>query len=253
MVKAFTENLENLTKLRDSMTLPDTTLQNLAQNYLFDTSFIHTVLAENAESQDPMFALNEKVPRGGTTEKKSLKLVENQEIKLNCRNFIFKIQQIMEMPMHATEILALLTQIHNMFLKSEDPEYVKIGTEYAGFHALGGTTLRDTLDHFHILLRPFKDLLDDLRQWQTRIVKNNPLYEILGTPNQYLTKASVYAVVNKFKNKSTGKGNNKNTRGGYRGRFRGRGRGFRGRGRGGGFRQNPDETEPQAKTPKKEH
>ena len=253
MVKANSENLENISKMRESISLPDTVLNNLAQNYLFDTSFIHTVMSESTESSQIDSIGYEGSNKQGNLEKKHMKLVENQEIKLNCRNFIFKIQQIMEMPMHATEILALLTQIHNMFLKSDDSEYVKIGTEYAGFHALGGTTLRDTLDHFHILLKPFPDLLDDLRHWQTRIVKNNPLYEILGTPNQYLTKASVYGVVNKFKNKSTGRNQNKNTRGGYRGRFRGRGRGFRARGRGGGFRQNQEDAEQhQAKVPKKE-
>ena len=245
--------IEEFKKLMTELGDPEPAAKEISQKLLFDSSFIYTVLSNTCNNPLPIPTslpnITAPVP---STSKKAVKFPENSELKLNCRAFIFKIMNIMDMPIGITEILALVTQTHNLFLKDPNPHYVELGTQFAGLNFLGGTTLRDLLDRFHILLTPWPELLNELKTWQNRLVKSNPLYEIISTPNQFLTTRFVYQIINKFKNKGKENNPNKSGRGGFR--SRGRGGKFSGRGR---FKrktsdENSSDSSQNSKTTKKE-
>ena len=224
LIKGQNAHLDELAKMRNTFNNPSDFEKEISDTFFFDTSFLHTILSESCDHTQPTSSAFKPV------KPKPLKFPDNQELKAHCRNFLFKVQTIMDLPVGHTELLAILSQIHNMFLKDPNPALVQLGTEFAGMNYLGGTTLRDVLDRFHILLRPWPDLLSELKSWQCKIIKTNPIYEILGTPNQFLTARFIYGIVNKFKNK----GKEKEAQ---RGRSFSRGRGRSGRGRGRGFKR----------------
>ena len=210
----------------ENIQCPNDKIKNLAETLFFDTSFLFTIFNESVTSTNDIAHTSSP-----SVKQKSEVWPEDQypELRGLCREFVFKIKHIMDMPLGYNVILAHINSIHNVFLKHSDPKIQNLGMQFAGENFLSGT-LRDLINQFYILLKPFKDLLEELKFWQNKLVKTNPAYEVLGTPMQFLTTQTIRNLNNNFKIKASAN-SGFSTRGKNRGR--GRGRGHRGRHRGG--------------------
>lgn len=218
VVAAKLQIFENLKNLQDSLRVNDEEIRSIAENLFYDPSSIGRSINEAPSNSFDVLINN----HASASKDKDTTFKENVVIEVNCRTFIFKVKTILEDPTDYTRLISLVTEIHNLFLKDSEESYRKLGSEFSGMNYLIGTTLRDLLDRFQILLKPFPALLKELKDWISRIVKPNPYFDIINSPLMFLTVPKILSVKSKFTENNKPKGRPKHNKKNNKGRGKGK-------------------------------